>query len=151
MNQKSCCYCDKELTALGRYYVCSHCKTVAYTKDIPFEEKCNAINNFLDDVQEKINAQPKWFSELNKKHTFGEELTAEEQDACDRLCEFQSLRSVLKHETKVACNDNSGVPCRKKHALPCSRSGESKETIKKALYRLLMISDWLKEKFEIEE
>ncbi len=151
MNKNLCYCCNNELTPVGKYYICHHCKTVAFTEEIPFEEKCNAINKFLDDVQKKILAEPQWLAELNSRHKFAKELTTEEQAVCDRLYEFQSVRCILIHETKVVCGDNSGIPCRKKKALPCTRGDASMKIIKMALYRLLMISDWLKEKFEIEE
>lgn len=132
MDKYFCCCCDQELAPVGKYYVCHRCKTVAFTEDIPFEEKCNAINQYLDDVQKKISTKRDELYKLEQKYTLKEELTAEEQEMHEKLSEFQAVFSDLK-------------------IILYSGSDAATKRIKMSLYRLLMISDWLREKLELEK
>lgn len=136
MSEKQCYYCNQKLIAVREWYVCHHCKTVAFTRDISFEEKSETIIKFLDDVQKKVLTQQDSLFKLEQCSISGKKLTDEEKMTLENMKKFRSAYTDLHFFTEGSWS---------------GKSGSSQRRTKEALYQLLMISDWLKEKFEIEE
>lgn len=152
MNKESCCFYEKKHTPLGDYYVCHHSKTVLFSveKGQTLEDTCNAVYNFLSVVQEKRLALQDSLHKLAQRQDSGEKLSDEEQETYDKLQELCDIFTDFQQEGIIHIDPNGGIS-QKKDAVPYGKSSGSKEAIYKTLYRLLMISDWLKEKFGIEE
>lgn len=147
MNKNLYCCCNQELTQEGKYFVCKRCKTVAFIKDSPFEEICISFNQYLDDIQKKISTKQDFLYDLEQRHMLNQELTAEEQEIRDKVTEFQNIYRDLKHETREVCGANIEGPCQNPKPRFCGKSDSVMTRIEMLLYRLLMISDWLNEKF----
>ena len=121
--KSECCFCNKSLTKYGQYYVCEHCKMVAFTKDIPSPEKWKIIQKFLNDVQNKIMEQDESLYLLKQRHMSHETLTKSEEEIITKIEKFQNIRCCLQCDKfTVSLQDQS---------------------TRMLLYDLLKISTWL--------
>ncbi|MBE6801695.1 MAG: hypothetical protein E7530_02290 [Ruminococcaceae bacterium] len=127
MNTK-CAYCDNESIVKSGIFICEKCKTVCYTKDCTDFQKKELVYEFLKSKKVAILKQQENLHEIDQKVLNGIELTATEQEICDNLSEFKEIYSFFKANFEAV---------NVMHTI----------TVKKYLYRLLFISEWLTENY----
>ena len=119
-----CPFCGKQAANIKEYYVCKNCKIVLYPNAMLSEHKYQLVRKYIEVVQNSLSDRIGCIHDIEQKHMQGHALTAEEDEIRGKLCEFHDIRLELEwYLDRIR--------------------GLNKLEARKALYRLLMMSDWL--------
>ena len=125
------CVCSKErLTTKNGYTICEEHKVVHFLGCCSNDEKKKKITDYLNTVQSAVMSRASEYYEIEKKYINKRELSEDEKSIRKHLVKFRDIRIELS----VLLNEYDEF---------------NDKRVKHLLYRLLMISEWLNETFEI--